>query len=225
MSDFLELLKIAKDTVDSFFTQRKAVSSKAWEEVVLALDKLTELTTLHIKTVVEVNAPLLTFGDIAETSRRYSLLVNNPDFPQGYGTIRGILEATHAIRTFQGASTQEKVKAVLNDLFEFQYGVFTLGWDSYHVSDAIAACARIAGNPQSNADEIEHAGAPLILSYTNLFKDAPMHTTSQRTTSIPELISLVQTWCREWQRYIQRKLYDGRGLNYSVSQLRMQHYA
>ncbi len=224
MSDILEILKFAKETVGSFFTQRKAVSDKAWDEVVLALDKLTELTTLHAKAVAEVTAPILTGSDIAETSRRYSLLVNSPDFPQGYGTARGILEATRDIRAFEDPSIQEKIRAVLSCLYEFQYGVFTLGWDSYCVSDAIAACARVAANQQPDSDQIARAGAPLIHSYTSVFKDAPTRDVPEQITTLPDLIRLVQAWCQAWQRYIQQRLYGGRGLNYSISQLRMQHY-
>jgi hypothetical protein len=160
-----------------------------------------------------------------ETSRRYGLLINNPDFPQGYGAIRGILEATRNIRALQNASLQEKVRAVLDHLYEFQYGVFTLGWDSYHVSDAMSQCARVAADPESTPDRIAEAGSPLINSYRNLFKDSPTQDLPERTTTIADLTMLVQLWCQAWQRYIQRRLYGGRGLNYAIGQLKMQQYA
>lgn len=224
ISGLVGILNLAKESVQSFFTQRKAVSDKAWEEVVLALDKLSELTTLHVRAVAEVTAPILNTGDIAETSRRYSLLINNPDFPQGYGTARGILAATRNIRTFQEPPVQEMVRAVLDDLYEFQYGVFTLGWDSYHVSDAIAECARIAANQPSDQRQIQGAGVPLILSYKELFKNGPTESIPEQTNSVSDIIKLVQAWCLAWQRYTQRKLYGGRGLNYSIGQLRMQRH-
>jgi hypothetical protein len=223
MLEIVGILKIAKESVEGFLSQRKDLANKAWDEVALALDKLSELTTLHIKAVAEVTAPIVNDGDIAETSLRYKLLINNPDFPQGYGIARGILEAARKNRTFQDASTKEKIQAVLDDLYHFQYGVFALGWDSYKVSDAIADCARIASNPQADLDQIARAGDPLVHSYGQLFGNS-LPGIPARATSITELISLSQRWCEAWQRYVQQMLYGGRGLNYSIGQLRMQRY-
>ena len=59
MSDIIEILKLAKDAVTSFVTQRHAATEKAWDQVVVALDKLSELTTLHTRAIDEVTAPLL----------------------------------------------------------------------------------------------------------------------------------------------------------------------
>jgi hypothetical protein len=220
--ELIGILKLAKETVGSFFAHRQTVANKAWDGVVLALDKVSELTTLHVKAVAEVTAPILSNGDIGETSRRYNLLINNPDFPQGYGEARGILDAAKRIPAFRDPAIQEMIRAVLQDLYEFQYGVFTLGWDSYHVSDAIAECARVAASSQVDPDQIALAGDPLIKSYTYLFEDESTQGIPARTNSISELIGLVKAWCQAWQRYIQRSLYGGRGLNYSIGQLRMQ---
>ncbi len=225
MSDVIEILKLAKKTVDSFSTQRKSVTEKPWEEVALALDKLTELSSHHVKAVAEVTAPILSGGDLIETSRRYGLLVNDPFFPLGYDMIRGILVATRGIPTFQDPSLQEKMKAVFDKLYSFQYGVFTLAWDSYRVADAFAEAAQVAAHQQPSSDDIARAAAPFIKTFTGLFQDASEHAISKRPTTVADLVALLKSWCQSWQRHVQRTLYGGQGLNSAISQLKMQRYA
>jgi hypothetical protein len=224
MSDIIELLKLAKGAITSLVTQKSAISNKAWDQVVLALDKLSELTTLHVKAINEVTAPVLDTADLLETSRRYSLLVNNPDFPQGYGALRGIVEGARGLSAFQDPHLQQRIRAVLDELYEFQYGAFRLDWDSYHIAAAFAEAARLIQSPQQpSPDEIAQKAAPFLHSYSGLFKEAPNSHVEEPTTT-PEFVALVQTWCRAWQQYVQKRLYGGRGLNYAISQLKMQHY-
>ncbi len=225
MSDIIEILKLAKDAVTSFAVRRHATTEEAWGEVVIALEKLVELTTLHTKAIAEVTSPILESGDIAETSRRYSLLTNNPDFPLGYGDIRGVLEATQKLKAFQNSQFQEKVSAVLDKLHNFQYGAFRLDWDSYQIADAFEGCALLLTAKQpASSEKIAEVAKPFINSMSGLFSEANQPDIENPTT-LSELINLLKTWCTSWQRYVQQTLYRGRGLNYTISQLKMQHFA
>jgi hypothetical protein len=194
-------------------------TDKTREHVNLALDHLADLINSHVKAVQDVTEPLLVREDIAETATRYRLLVNNPEFPQGYGTVRGTLEDARTLPAFQDPSLIDKIKAVLHELYNFQYGVFTLGWDSYGVSDAIAECAQVVANQHASPADFQRAAGPLVSTYRNLFKEPGSDPELPPTSH--GLIRLVTLWFQTWQRYVQRTLYGGRGLNYAISQLRM----
>ncbi len=225
MSDLIAILGFAKDTVQAFFTQRRAVAEKSWDEVALALDTLSQLSNHHVKAIAEVTAPLLNRGDLVETSQRYGLLVNNPDFPQGYDMVRGLLAATRTLPAFREPAVQLKVQAVIEALYNFQYGAFTLAWDSYHVADAFADAARIAAEQQPAPEDVTRAAHPFIETFTGLFKPGPDEFNSPPPATLDALVALLQSWCKSWQRYVQRTLYEGHGLNSAIGQLRMQRYA
>ena len=225
MSDIIEILRLAKKPIESFFTQRRLVAEKSWEEVILALNTLSELSNHHVKAIAEVTAPILNRGDLIETSRRYDLLVNNPDFPQGYDMIRGVLAATRSLPTFREASVKEKVQAVIDASVKFQYGAFTLGWDSYHVADAFREAARVAADEQPSADDVVRVTAPFIQTFTGLFQNASDARPPKPPTTTAEMIAFLQWFCRSWQRYVQNTLYGGQGLNSAIGQLKMQQFA
>jgi hypothetical protein len=226
MLDFLELLKLAKDTGASILTNRNTAKEKTWDDLVLALDKLSELTNVHVKAVAAVTAPLLDEGNLAETTKRYGLLVNNPDFPQGYDSIRGILDGAKRLPRFKSDENFQKgIGAVLDALYQFQYGVFTLSWDSYRVADAFVQCAR-AVEQQLPAKDMEQAIKPFQNTFTGLFEVGTTEPgiLSERVNTEPEVIRVLQRWCQGWQRYIQKILYGGRGLNGAISELKMQRH-
>ena len=221
MSDIIEILKLAKEVVASFVTRKHDAAEAAWAPVIVALDKLSDLPTLHVRAIDEVTAPLLSAEDLVETSRRYTLLANNPDFPQGYGAIRGVLEATQKLKAFQGKDIQDHVERVLDQLSKFQYGAFRLDWDSYQIADTLARAAKLVESlNEHDASQLRELGASFIDSYTELLKE-PVDSGLDAPTSVPELVALLQSWCISWQRYVQRTLYGGRGLNYEISQLKM----
>lgn len=225
ISSILAIFKLAKESVQSFMSHQKTGAKEGWAEVVVALDKLTELTTLHVRAIAEVTEPAIARDDVEETSKRYSLLVNNPDFPQGYGIARGIIEGAMTIKMFKTPEIKAKLSAVLDALHEFQYDVFTLSLDSYRVSDAIAKCAQVTGDPMADIGRIKTAADPLIRSYAQLFNDDQQPEMQSPVTTVAGLRRVVQIWFQSWQRYVQRRLYDGRGLSYAIGQLRMQSHA
>ena len=225
MSDLIEILKMAKETVGSLVGRKRDVAEKSWDEVVLALDKLNELSNHHVKAVAEVTGPLVSEGNLLETSRRYAQLVNNPDFPQGYDEIRGILVAARSLPSFKGTAIQDHIRSVLDELSNFQYAVFTLSWDSYRVADAVAEAARVATSPEAPPDGIARASDPFIKTFTGLFQEEAEPKVKDPPTTKEGLVVLVQRWAQSWQRHVQRTLYGGKGLSSEVAQLKMQRHA
>ncbi len=226
MSDLIEIFKLVKETVGSVVGRKHVVAEKAWDDVVLALDKLGSLSNLHIKAVAEVTEPLLTDGNVKETAQRYNQLVNNPDFPQGYDEIRGILAAARRLPSFKEAGIQDHIQNVLDELTKFQYGVFTLSWDSYHVADAVAEAARVATREEEPTHEIvARAAAPFITTFTGLFQEGSEPSVKESPTTREDLMALVQRWAQSWQRHVQRTLYGSKGLNSAIAQLKMQRHA
>jgi hypothetical protein len=222
LTDIIEILRLAKDAVTSLVTQRNAAAGRAWDQVAVDLDKLSELATLHTKAIDAVTAPLINEGDLVKTSRLYNLLANNPDFPQGYGLILGALDATKDLKPFHKPELQERVKAVLDELYKFQYGAFRLDWDSYQIADAFAQSARLFAD-NGSSDQISQAAAPFIHSHAGVFGQ-PADSLPNAPATPTELALLLQSWSKSWQRYVQNTLYGGRGLNYAIGQLKMQQY-
>lgn len=231
-----ELFKGAKETVQSLLSQWMTAREKSWEELILALDALSELSSDHVKAVAQVTAPILADGDLVETSRRYDLLVNNPDFPLGYGKIRGVLDGVLLVPAFRDPMLQERVRAVRDNLLTFQFAVFTLEWDSYKVADAIAEAARVSAMDDPSESKIEEIADLFLKTFTEVFREA---TNKQRDPealkTIEELITLLQQWFTSWQRHVQRSLHGGLplrpgearsdGLGMAIGQLKMAHYA
>jgi hypothetical protein len=221
MSDLIEIIKLAKETVDSLIGLKRFADEKSWDEVALALDKLNELSNHHVKAVAEVTGPLISGGNLLETSRRYSQLVNTPDFPLGYDEIRGILTAARNLPSFKGAIIQAHIQSVLDELSKFQYAVFSLSWDSYRVADAVAEAARVATSPEALPDSIARASDPFIQTFTGLFQEKAEPNVEAIPTTKEGLVALVRWWAQSWQRHVQRTLYGGKGLSSAVAQLKM----
>ena len=226
MSDLIEILKLAKETVGSLVGRKRVVAEKSWDDILLALDKLSDLSNQHVKAVAEVTGPLLANGNLLETSRRYNQLVNNPDFPQGYDEIRGILVAARKLPIFKDEAIQDHIRNVLDQLSKFQYAVFTKQWDSYRVADAVAEAAGLATCQEDvSPDSIARASKPFTSTFTGLFQEGTEPPIEDPPTTKEGLVALVQRWAQSWQRHVQRTLYGGKGLNSAIAQLKMQRHA
>jgi hypothetical protein len=201
----------------------RVAAEKAWDDVVMALGKLSELSSRHVKAVAEVAGPILTERNLLETSRRYSQLVNDDDFPVGYDEVRGILAATKSLPPFKAADIQALVQNVIARLQKFQLGVFTIRWDSHHVADAVAEAARVASSGADvSPDEIARAAQLFSELFTKLFQEPVPQLADPPTKDA--LVDLVQRWFQSWQRHVQRSLYGGVGLNSAIAQLKMQRH-
>jgi hypothetical protein len=134
----VDLLKLAEDIVGKYLTRLHEARERRWEQVLTALEMLTELTGLHVKAINEVVEPVVERRDLLETCRRYRLLVNNPDLPRGYGEARGVLEAALKLKQFRGGKIDDNpVKDVLTQLSKFQRAAFLLRLKSTTVVDML----------------------------------------------------------------------------------------
>ena len=43
--------------------------------------------------------------------------------------------------------------------------------------------------------------------------------------TVEDLVKLVSRWCSEWQRFVQRTLYGGRGLDFTIGKLELERPA
>ena len=232
MVELLGYLTLAKDIVASLLHRAAASREKPWDELTFALDKLTELVGVHVKAVAEVTAPILTEGDLGETARRYSLLVNNAEFPRGYDSIRGTLAAVGKLRGFQDDTHKELLRAVVDQLSSFQLGVFTLKWDSFKVSDGVTEAAKVAATNSPSEAEIMRVAAPFLLSFVGLFGPITQPPAPEPPKTKAELTALLQDWFKSWQRHVHRASYGGvstgtqpGGLGSAISQLKMARHA
>lgn len=231
VDDLVGLLKLAKESVEAIFNRVSTAREKPWEELTFALDKLTELVTLHVKAVAEVVTPLLNEGNLPESARRYDDLVNNTDFPRGYGSIEGTLLAVRQLPGFRDEAHFQAVKAVLDQLVAFRMAVFTPEWDSYKVSDAVNRAAKVAAMEAPAEADI----APVVEKFLGSFKY--VREDASEPAPVPpknaaELTSLLQDWFRSWRRSVQRASYGGvatgstlGGLGSAISQLKMLRHA
>lgn len=227
MVEYLGILKLAKETAESVFKHVGSARDKPWEELTFALDKLSDLVKLHVRAVSEVTVPILTDGDVAETARRYSLLVNNPDFALGYDSVRGTLSAVQKVPGFQDKDHKERVRAVVGELSTFQQVVFTPAWDSFRVSDAVLKAAKVAAADSPSAAEIAQVAGPFVEKFIGL--PGAVAPAGPLPNTAAELSALLQDWFKLWQRTVQRASYGGLaavgggpgGVGAAISQLRM----
>ena len=233
-STLIELLKLVPGIVTSLGDRLQAARDKPWEQISIALDMLEKLSSLHVKAIGQVAAPILEEGDILSTCRNYQALVNNPDFPAGYGTARGVLEAALSFDRFRKGTIRDKLKAVLAELGEFQHAAFMLEYDSHRMADAFERARELGlllapGQPRPDS-QVADLQQKVDDAFRGSFQWLAAEQGQQVSLDVPPLLTsdavveLVRTWCREWQRHVQRTLYGGRGLHYAIGQLRMERH-
>jgi len=233
LSTLVELLKSVPGIVTALGDRFQAAKDKPWERILISLEMLEKLANLHVKAIGVVTTPILEAGDILSTCETYRALVNNPDFPIGYGTVRGELEAALRFDQFRKGAIRDKLKTVLGELGQFQHAAFMLEYDSYRMADVLESAKELwsllpAGGQLQPDSRITELQTQVRNAFIGVFQwltaeqqvplDVPQLLTSD------DVVSLVRTWCREWQRHVQRTLYGGRGLNYAIGQLRMEHF-
>jgi hypothetical protein len=234
-SALFELLKAIPGIVTILGDRLQAAKDKPWERILISLDTLEKLTNLHVKAIGVVTSPILETGDMLSTCQSYQQLVNNPDFPIGYGTVRGELETALGFEQFRKAEVQDKLKTVLDELKDFQYAAFMLGYDCYRMADALESAKELWSLLSAHDQhEPDSRAKGLQTRFYDDFKGVFQWLTAEREKQfqidVPELLTpddvmnIVRIWSREWQRDVQKTLYGGRGLNYAIGQLRMEHY-
>jgi hypothetical protein len=233
MTILVELLSLVPGIIRALDGRLQSAKDKPWERILVSLESVEKLTRLHVKAVRIVTAPILETGDILGTCQNFQRLVNDPDLPTSYGTARGELEAALDFRQFQKGVIRDKLRTVLAELGRFQSVVFMREFDSYNMADVLERAEELwALLPAHGESPSDSRVAELQTQVRKDFTFALESIAGQGQTSfdVPQLltsgdvVNLVLTWCREWLRQVQRTLYGGRGLNYAVGQLRMEHY-
>ena len=229
-----EALGALPEIITTLGDRLQAAKDRPWERILISLEVLEQLVNQHVKAIGLVTAPILETGDLLTTCENFRELVNNPDFPTGYGVVRGELEAALQFDQFRKGVVRDKLKTVLGELGQFQYAAFMREYDSYRVADVLELAERLWGLlPAPGQQPLPSSQiAALQTQVRSAFKDIlqGLPTEPQAPADIPDLltsedvVSLIQNWCRKWQRHVQRTLYGGRGLNYAIGQLRMEHF-
>jgi hypothetical protein len=237
--DIFKVLETIPGLIDFFSKKIEAARENRWEQVLEALALLVELTAKHIDAINLVVAPIVKNNDLVSTFQNYQALVNNGDFPMGYGTARGILEGAYGVKEFKKEPTHQKLKDVLIKLYEFQSIAFLLKRSSWRMADEFEKAEELwsllSGKNSSRASS-EIAGLRDVVSqafrsdmnyikYGNPYMSSPELPDDHKLDTPDEVVELVRAWCKEWQRSCQQTLYGGRGLHYAIGQLKMEHYA
>jgi len=205
-----------------------------------ALKLLEDLTTLHVKAIVYVCDPVLEKGDLLATARAYQQLVDNPDFPIGYGLVKGVLEPAYGMSEFKKPAVHEVIRDLLTQIHDFQTAGFMLGLGSGVAADSLKVVAELYEFTQ----HVEHSDAMnredqerlrLLQAQAKERFDTmfgwlamqpgqpgqPAHLGSPEPRAAVDVVRLAQLWARQWKAHVQMTLYGGRGLHYSIGQLRM----
>ena len=233
-----DALKAIADVVLQYRDRIEVARERKLDQVLDALHLLDEIAGLHVKAVVHVCVPVLDRDDIVATARLYQQLVDNPDFPIGYGLAKGVLTEAYGMKEFNKPSLHERIAEVLVQVHRFQTAGFMLGYGSDVAADSLRVAAdlyTLAGHLETGAAE-DHDARERLRSlraeacdrFGRMFYWLAMQETGQHVnapapdaSSSADVVRLGQEWARQWKRYVQSTLYGGHGLHYAIGQLRM----
>ncbi len=230
--EIFKVLETIPGIIDFFSKKIEAARENRWEQVLEGLALLAELTAKHIDAINLVVAPIVENNDLVSTFQNYRALVNKVDFPIGYGTARGILEGAYGGKEFKKEPTHQKLKDVLLKLHKFQYIAFLLKRSSWRMADEFEKAEELwsllSGKNSSRASS-ETTGLRNVVSQAfksdMKYMSSPELPDDHKLDTPDEVVELVRTWCKEWQRSCQQTLYGGRGLHYAIGQLKVERYA
>ncbi|WOO40346.1 hypothetical protein [Rubellicoccus peritrichatus] len=221
MTEFLKLFELAKAVVEEVIERKREIKDSSWEELIEALDDLSEITRLHAEAIAEVTLPIEYSNDLLETAHRYSRLAKNPYFPQGYSAIRGTLESCLSAKMFKAEAIQSHLTKILDELSKFQEGAFLLSWDSFSISDAFAKSVDVYNSDSENDfHDFREEFQKFKGSYDVLMRETSKPDELEQPSTKEDLVAVLRSWCISWQRHIHNILYRGRGLNYEIHRLK-----
>ncbi len=233
VGDVANLLTRVGELLGKYLERLQATRERRWDQVTTALDMLTELTALHVKTINEVVSPIIERRDLVETCHRYRVLVNNDDLPRGYGEARGVLESALSLKQFRGGTPETNpLKVVLVRLWEFQHAAFLLKLNSWGIADTLEHAEELWLRLSDQADVTSDLGASELANkvsedFTTMIDWLRQEQPEASLAGVPELkrpddvVEATRTWCKGWQRHVQTTLYGGRGLNHAIGALKM----
>jgi hypothetical protein len=232
-----DVLRAISEVVLQSRDRIQASRAAKWDQLLSALQLLEDITALHVRAVVHVCDPVLERGDVIATAREYQRLVDNPDFPIGYGLVKGILEPAYGMSEFKKPGVHEVIGVLLSQVHDFQTAGFMLGLGSGVAADSLNVLAELHGVNQhvehSDTENLEdHERLGLLRAQAKERLDAMFDWLAMQPGQEPSLgrpeprtavdvVRLTQLWARHWKAHVQTTLYGGRGLHNSIGQLRM----
>ena len=225
------LVEFARKAIIEYDGRWQAARGQPWKELLTGLELLENLTRTHVEAINKVVAPIEQ-GEILNTCKYYRDLINDPTFPGGYDRVHGIIASAKQLPQFREGEIHNQLMAVRNELVEFQQVVFVLKYNSYDLADVfdkardlwsqMASPAQPQPEPQLDQvkAEVGHAFQRASKSLKpNGDSTEPMVTFPLNTSD--DVVRLLRTWCRSWQRRSQEVLYGQHGINYAIGRVRM----
>jgi hypothetical protein len=226
--------------------RRIAVHDTVWRSVLEATMGLRHLSHLHLEMVQATAYPVENDGDIATTTDLYTKLANEPSLPEGYSSIRGILEGTRKIKPFTGARLATLVDNILRETGKFQHAAFMLVYGTYHFADNLAnaktlwlsACSEqeYSEMKRDRAEEFRKSnicvreGFKGAMHWLNTEKLEWGTRPEPLSFDLPEefatresLKAFVGAYFKAWREHVQDVKYGARGLDYAISELELHH--
>ncbi len=228
-----ELLTRVGALLGEYRQRLQARKEQRREQLLTALDMLTDLSALHLKTINEVVRPIVEERDFRKTCSRYQQLANNDDLPRGYGEARGVLEAALSLKQFKGGTPDDNpLKILLVQLWHFQHAAFLLKLNSWDIADTLEHAKELwelLPTEASRCSDVRTYGLRDTVSadFTTMLDWLRDEHPEERLDRLPELktrddvVDAARTWCKGWQRHVQVTLYGGRGLNHAIGVVKM----
>ena len=219
-------------------SRRWVLRDKKWDDIYSSLESIEELTGQHIRKIGEVVKPLLREEDFLETCQRYAAFVHDERLPKGYASARSTLNAVYGTDEFRGEPIHENLKSVIQQLQDFQNMGFLLKQSSWRIEDAMDNARdlhKILGvdngqDPEEItklADLVREQFQKAVKDIRNSF-DSLVERDYYVEAEVPdqlrtrdELLQLIKTFCREWQRSAEITLYGREGLHRAIGELKL----
>jgi hypothetical protein len=212
----------------------------AWTWFTMNLDTLKDVVTAHVTAINVVVEPIVAASDLETTVTYYRALVNNPQFPQVYGEIRGALEGMYTTAIYTD-DMRQAIGDLAGAMYGFQRAAFLLHGpiSSWELSDAFEDASRLytlleRRGVDAQIDELQKKVADdLSKAYAFFASQRDLHGDNALavpgwpgapTTAVEELLERVRLCSRLWQRTAQFELYGGRGVNYFIALLKAMRY-
>jgi hypothetical protein len=230
-----DVLRVIADLAKQYRDRLEATRDKKKDQLLSAAELLESMSALHVKAIVFVCKPLLENRDILATTRAYYELVDNPDFPIGYGLAKGVLEAAYGMKEFK--RVHEALGAILGQVHSFQTACFMLHLGSGVAADSLNDAAELytlssvaekgKTDPRADHDRIASLQRKVGMEFDTMFGWLAQQRKTVHAEPPPsisgsdDVVRVSQEWARQWKSYVQETLYGKRGLHYYIGQLRM----
>jgi hypothetical protein len=132
--DFGAILAEASKIYEDYIRRKEEIQNNRIDNFYAMLDMVEKLSDKHMKAIKEVVSPISEKNDLLSTCRRYRKLINDQDFPNGYGWAQGVIEETKRVDPFKKEPVRTNLDRLSTKLAYFQWAVFVFQYDSYNVA-------------------------------------------------------------------------------------------